>query len=57
MADRGYIEQLLPAAIAYLVIGLVFVRGRHGVDAARGPVAARADCRHRAGGTGAGSGT
>ena len=27
VADRGYIEQLLPAAIAYLVIGLVFVRG------------------------------
>ena len=26
VADRGYIEQLLPAAIAYLVIGLVFVR-------------------------------
>ena len=27
VADRGYIEQLLPAAITYLVIGLVFVRG------------------------------
>lgn len=27
VADRGYIEQLLPAAIAYLVIGTVFVRG------------------------------
>ncbi|MEO7852023.1 MAG: TIGR03013 family XrtA/PEP-CTERM system glycosyltransferase [Rubrivivax sp.] len=27
VADRGYIEQLLPAAIAYLVIGLIFVRG------------------------------
>lgn len=27
VADRGYIEQLLPAAIAYLVVGLVFVRG------------------------------
>lgn len=27
VADRGYIEQLLPAAIAYLVMGLVFVRG------------------------------
>lgn len=27
VADRGYIEQLLPAAIAYLVIGLMFVRG------------------------------
>ncbi len=27
VADRGYIEQLLPAAIAYLVIGLLFVRG------------------------------
>lgn len=27
VADRGYIEQLLPAAIAYLAIGLVFVRG------------------------------
>jgi len=26
VADRGYIEQLLPAAITYLVIGLVFVR-------------------------------
>jgi sugar transferase (PEP-CTERM system associated) len=26
VADRGYIEQLLPAAIAYLVVGLVFVR-------------------------------
>lgn len=27
VADRGYIEQLLPAAIAYLAIGLVFVHG------------------------------
>ena len=27
VADRGYIEQLLPAAIAYLAVGLVFVRG------------------------------
>jgi sugar transferase (PEP-CTERM system associated) len=27
VADRGYIEQLLPAAIAYLAIGLLFVRG------------------------------
>lgn len=27
VADRGYIEQLLPAALAYLTIGLVFVRG------------------------------
>lgn len=27
VADRGYIEQLLPAAIAYLAIGMVFVRG------------------------------
>jgi len=27
VADRGYIEQLLPAALTYLVIGLVFVRG------------------------------
>ena len=27
VADRSYIEQLLPAAIAYLAIGLVFVRG------------------------------
>jgi sugar transferase (PEP-CTERM system associated) len=27
VADRGYIEQLLPAAVTYLVIGLVFVRG------------------------------
>jgi len=27
VADRGYIEQLLPAAIAYLVVGLAFVRG------------------------------
>ncbi len=27
VADRGYIEQLLPAAITYLVVGLVFVRG------------------------------
>ncbi|HMO47439.1 MAG TPA: TIGR03013 family PEP-CTERM/XrtA system glycosyltransferase [Rubrivivax sp.] len=26
VADRGYIEQLLPAAITYLVVGLVFVR-------------------------------
>ena len=27
VADRGYIEQLLPAAVTYLVVGLVFVRG------------------------------
>ena len=27
VADRGYIEQLLPAAIAYLAVGLLFVRG------------------------------
>jgi sugar transferase (PEP-CTERM system associated) len=27
VADRGYIEQLLPAAIAYLAVGFVFVRG------------------------------
>jgi len=27
VADRGYIEQLLPAAITYLVVSLVFVRG------------------------------
>jgi len=27
VADRGYIEQLLPATITYLVVGLVFVRG------------------------------
>ncbi len=27
VADRGYIQQLLPAAIAYLVVGLVVVRG------------------------------
>ncbi|HOM14832.1 MAG TPA: TIGR03013 family PEP-CTERM/XrtA system glycosyltransferase [Rubrivivax sp.] len=26
VADRGYIEQLLPAAVTYLVVGLVFVR-------------------------------
>jgi sugar transferase (PEP-CTERM system associated) len=26
VADRGYIEQLLPAAIAYLAVGFVFVR-------------------------------
>ena len=26
VADRGYIEQLLPAALTYLVVGLVFVR-------------------------------
>ena len=27
VADRGYVEQLLPAAIAYLAVGLVFVQG------------------------------
>jgi len=27
VADRGYIEQLLPAAVTYLVIGLLVVRG------------------------------
>ena len=27
VADRGYIEQLIPAAIAYLSVGLVVVRG------------------------------
>src|SRR3989442_175727 len=27
VADRGYIEQLIPAAIAYLGVGLVVVRG------------------------------
>jgi sugar transferase (PEP-CTERM system associated) len=26
VGDRGYVEQLLPAAIAYLAVGLVFVR-------------------------------
>ena len=27
VADRGYVEQLLPAAIMYLAVGLVFVHG------------------------------
>jgi sugar transferase (PEP-CTERM system associated) len=27
VADRGYVEQLLPAAVAYLAVGFVFVRG------------------------------
>jgi sugar transferase (PEP-CTERM system associated) len=27
VGDRGYVEQLLPAAISYLVVGLAFVRG------------------------------
>lgn len=27
VADRGYIEQLIPAALAYLAVGLVLVRG------------------------------
>jgi len=27
VADRGYVEQLLPAAITYLAVGLVFVHG------------------------------
>ena len=46
VADRGYIEQLLPAAIAYLAIGLVFVRGGMVLDAPCGHAAARADHRH-----------
>ncbi|HEY8708105.1 MAG TPA: TIGR03013 family XrtA/PEP-CTERM system glycosyltransferase [Burkholderiaceae bacterium] len=31
VADRGYIEQLIPAAIAYLGVGLVLARGWFGV--------------------------
>ncbi len=31
VADRGYIEQLIPAAIAYLGVGLVLVRGWFGI--------------------------
>ena len=31
VADRGYIEQLIPAAIAYLGVGLLLARGWFGV--------------------------
>ena len=46
VADRGYIEQLIPAAISYLALGLVLLEGLFLRHAASDDFAGRIDCWH-----------